>query len=476
MKKFFVLTLTLVCLTSLVFASGSRQSGGSVPTLVWYAMDPYNQDDLAENLRIMSDYTQEKIGIRFEMRKWDTIERMRMIINSAEPFDITWIGALQYEELVSLGALADITDTLPSQVPALWNYVPQLLWNGAKVNGKIYAVPAYKDTSSTLFGFFDERYVRKYNLDTNFKLKDYIGDMDKAFRAMKAGEGPSFYPLLATKGGTEIRYFIGEKYDDLGIGLSNFLGVRLDDQNRRVVAILEQPENIEVLRVVHRWYQDGIINPDAPQIEAVPRGAPFVFDQAWPSKAQTLATQHGIERYIPVQLTTPMINTHTIRGSMLAVGANSRYKNETLKLIELINTDHKFRDMLAYGIEGKHFNYVSPNVIHRITDTYFTYEWAQGTFFNMSTTDDQPPTTWDEVRKQNADAFASVLNGFSMDIAPVRNEIANVLAISQRYYPEISIGVTNPDTAIPQLMAALRDAGFDRIIAEAQRQIDAYYK
>jgi putative aldouronate transport system substrate-binding protein len=472
MKKAIALTLALLCLGAWAFGS-PRSQRSSVPTLAWYALSPQDPEDLPENLRIMSDYTQEKIGARFEIRPW-TVERMRLVVSSGEALDLMWIGAINFQEFYSQGAFADITDLLPSQAPALYNYIPQFLWNGASENGRIYAVPAYKDTSSTLFGFLDARYARKYNINTEFTIGDYIKEMDAAFRTIKAGEGSQFYPMNFAKGGIELRYLTGEKYDDLGAGLNNFMGVRADDPSRRVISLLEQPSSLEALRIVHGWYRDGIANPDAPQIEEVPRGIPFVFDQAWPSKAQTLAVQNGIEEYVPIQLTRPLLTTHSIRGSMLAVGANSRYKNEALKFLELINTDHKFRDMLAYGIEGKHFSYVSPNVIHRLTDTYFTYEWAQGTFFNLSVPDNQPANTWDQVRGQNETALSSVLNGFSMDVSNVRNEIANILAVSQQYYADLSIGVTDPDVVIPQLMAAIRAAGFDRVVAEAQRQIDAF--
>jgi hypothetical protein len=39
----------------------------------------------------------------------------------------------------------------------------------------------------------------------------------------------------------------------------------------------------------------------------------------------------------------------------------------------------------------------------------------------------------------------------------------------------IKIGAMDPEVAIPRFMAELRAAGFDRIIAEAQRQVDEAY-
>jgi putative aldouronate transport system substrate-binding protein len=140
-----------------------------------------------------------------------------------------------------------------------------------------------------------------------------------------------------------------------------------------------------------------------------------------------------------------------------------------------MNTDHKLRDMLVYGIEGKHFEYVSPYVVHRLTDTYTHWEWAQGTFFTLSTTDDQPADTWEQVKRQNEAAISSSVNGFMMDVSNLQNEIANLNPIITRYNNLLS-GAMDPDTAIPQYKAELMAAGFDRVLAEAQRQIDAHFK
>lgn len=43
---------------------------------------------------------------------------------------------------------------------------------------------------------------------------------------------------------------------------------------------------------------------------------------------------------------------------MNAVSINSKYKDECLKFLQLVNTDSKLRDMLAYGVPDKTFKYV----------------------------------------------------------------------------------------------------------------------
>jgi putative aldouronate transport system substrate-binding protein len=461
MKKALVLTLSLLCLGPLVFGAARRQ--GSVPTVVWYLPSPGANaaQDLVDNTRIMSDYTEQQIGVRFELRDI-TGDVRRILVNSGEAFDIMFT---QDFDDARNGVYADITDKVQTVTPALWNYVPQMLWDGVAINDKIYYVPAYKDTSVTVFIFWDKKYVDKYNLDTN-KRPYTIQDFDRDLRIVKAGEGPNFY-------------FYGLQWPDLwaydAVG-SNGMGVRMDDPNRRVVAILEQPDQVAKYKIIQKWFEDGIMHPDSPQLTVFPLGMTVQYDIAWPSKAQFTALGQGIEAYVPVDLNTPYISTGGIRGSLQGFGANSRNLDAALKLIEMVNTDHKLRDMLAFGIEGRNFRYVSPNVVERLNDNYMAMEWTQGTFFNLSTTTDQSATTWDEVRSQNERGVASTLLGFSFDPAPVRNEIANINTVYDRYRTELVYGGEDRDVLIARIMRELRAVGFDRVAAEAQRQIDEFFK
>ncbi|MDR0669934.1 MAG: ABC transporter substrate-binding protein [Treponema sp.] len=469
MKKAIALTLALLSLGSLAFGAARRQSGG-VPTVVWYLAGPgpIAGPDLADNMKIMSDYTQEKIGVRFELRDVVDNTRRSVILNSGEAFDIMFSQS-EISDWVPTGVFADITDRVPVVAPALWNYVPKMLWDGVRWGGKIYAVPTYKDSSLTVFLFWDKKYVDKYALNTG-KRPYTLEDFDRDLRTVKAGEGANFYPYMSA--GSNDLWPNLWTFDSVGPGL----GVRIDDPTRRVVSTLEQPDTLAKYKILRAWYKEGIVNPDAPQLTEIPRGRTVNFDIAWPSKAQVSALANGLDAYVPIDLNTPFVSTGQVRGSLQAFSANSKYIDESLKLIELVNTDSKLRNMLAFGIEGRNFRYIGPNRIERLTDNYITQEWAQATFFNLATTSDQPETTWDEVRAQNDRAVTSPLIGFSMDNTSIRSEISNLNNIMNRYNVELLYGAVEPEVLIPRIIAELKAVGFDKVWTEAQRQIDEYFK
>ena len=100
--------------------------------------------------------------------------------------------------------------------------------------------------------------------------------------------------------------------------------------------------------------------------------------------------------------------------------------------------------------------------------------YTQGTFFNVTPTDDVEFNQWDEVKELNEKAEPSVLLGFTFDPSNVQDEIANCASIMEQYKGELLTGTADPEVTVPQMMQEMRDAGFDDIVAEAQAQVDAF--
>ena len=454
-----------------------RQSGGSggssrsnAPTLIWWQIGT-TTPDLQESLRTISDYTEEKIGVRLDIRQagWgDAVTRFTTMINAGEYYDILFTDGGTYSHFVNLGAFADLTDLLPTVTPRLYDFVPRTLWEGVKIRNRIYSVPTYKDSAATFFIFWDERFVQKYDIDLTQTSYSYL---DQVFRRMKAGEGQRFYPYVMARG---TNTFVFKSFDGISAGLDP-IGVDLSDQNHRVVNTLEDPRVLEILRYLHSWNQAGIINPDANMADNEARGKPFMIAQAWPSVAIPYAQQEGVERYIPVKFFGPIYSTDSIRGSMNAISVKSRHTEEALKLLELVNTDTKLRDMLTWGIEGRHFEYVDGGRAVRKLRDWALVNYQIGTFFIGTPEDTVPPGYWEEVRQLNNSATPSVMLGFTLDLEPIQNEIINARSIWGRYRTDLVTGTSDPDVIIPQIMTELRNANFDRIITEAQRQVDAFF-
>ena len=253
------------------------------------------------------------------------------------------------------------------------------------------------------------------------------------------------------------------------------MGVKYDDESRKVVNLLEQDDVKENLNYLHKWYVDGIINPDANVVTDGGKGAIFSTGQGWPAAAKSWAFGQGIEKYDVTKVFGPLYTTETIQGSMNAVSANSKYKAEALKVLQLMNTDAKFRNMCAFGTEGNFMQYEEDGTVTKLRDDWVWPTYTQGTFFILSTQADGDPDAWNQVKEQNESATSSTCLGFALDVTNIQNEIANCNTVWDKYKNDLLTGASDPATAVPACIEELKAAGLDTVIEEAQKQVDEFF-
>lgn len=440
-----------------------------VVTIKWVAVGsgmPTNYDAWKNHI---NSYLEEKIGvnIEFEVVSWgDWDNRRSVIVNTNEDYDILFTNLNTFAGDVNLGAFMDISDIVKNQTPNLYSYIPESYWEASSIGGKIYAVPTYKDSSVTQYFVWDKELLSKYNLDVSGLHK--IEDLTEALTTIKDGEkAPSF--VLHKDGLVTV---VGNYYDGMGAGLMP-VGVNFTDESRKVVSTLEQPEVMAGLKQLHQWYKDGIINSDAATLAEAPKYRKCFVAQGWSGAAiTTWGPQMGVEA-IAIQYGDTIVSNDSVQGSMNCISSSSKHPDKALQLLELVNTDPYVRDALYYGLEGENFKYTADGKIEKINEEWTMAGYTQGTFFNVSQLATADFNQWEEVQELNANATPSVLLGTSFDWTLVEDELANCIEIWNRYKPEVFTGTTDPETTIPVIMEELRAAGFDRIVEEAQKQIDA---
>jgi putative aldouronate transport system substrate-binding protein len=262
-------------------------------------------------------------------------------------------------------------------------------------------------------------------------------------------------------------------YDSFCSGLP-IMGVRVNDSQREVICVLEDPLFLERLTMLRKWYTEGITNPDANTLVNSSEPQPFFSAVGWPGAESLWQRNKGGSGYVSTVVYGPVISTETIQGSMNAISSQSAHKEDALRLLARINLDPVLRDMFAYGVEGTHFVYEDDGVVRQLNQNWNVEVFAQATFFTMSTTTEQPDNQWELVKLQNDRAVSSVLLGFSMNLTELSSEVAACRAVWDRYRVDFLTGAADLDTAIPQCLEELRSAGMDILISEAQKQINAF--
>ncbi len=479
--------------TSTESGTGSESSTAvdpaNAPTLRWIQIGG-QPNDIEEVTDALNEYSAEKIGVKVEFTflDWGVWgERVKAMLQGGEPFDIMFNTSDIYVSAINLGSFADITDML-SEVPDLVEFIPDDVWSGVTIDDRIYAVPTYKDSAQTQYWVWDKEVVDMLGIE--YENIHTYADLDEPLHLVQEAINDGRitkcnYAFPTVKGG--VNGFM-MNYDAGVAGL----GVRYDDETATVVRVHEQEDLMEQYTYMHKWYEEGIINPDASTAAEGELGSYCVVGsaQGFPGAETGWAQGRGCDEVVIEAWGGPVYSTGTIQGSINSISSNSEYKSEALKYLQLVNTDANYRNMLAYGIEGEHYIDNGDGTVERDQTVipgaadYGPASYAQGTYMLLKPVSPNSPDMYQKLEEMNETAERSVLLGFTFnrtgptdsdpDAVNVEAQVAACSAIIDRYSPELYTGVGDPAVLVPQMYSELEAAGLEDIRAELQRQIDNY--
>ena len=468
MKKFLSLILAL-CMVLCMTAFAAAEEVPTIKIITLGNGQPENYDAWIAHL---NPYIEEKIGCKLEVEciGWgDWGSRRNVIISSGEAYDVIFGDSGNLRKDVEIGAYLDITDKLAEYAPGLVELIPAGYWDACRVNGRIYGVPTYKDSSITQYFVWDVEVLKELGLEEAAMNCHTIQEATPLLQKIKEAKGEPSFPV--TKDGVSQIPFI---FDGFGAGVRG-IGVRYNDKEAKVVKIFEEEDIMAQLKEVRGWYESGIINADAPQMAEGPTYKACFLAQGWSSAAKTVWGPNMGKELVAYTYGPTILSNDSVLGSVNFVSVNSEHPEKALAFLNLMNTDSKVRDAFYYGLEGDNFTYTEDGRVHKNPDSSWGMAgYTQGTFFAVTPTDDVEFNQWDEVHELNDAAEPSVLLGFAFDSSKVDDQIANCKTIWDRYHPELLTGSVDPETAVAAMYAEMEAEGLSDIIAEAQAQIDAF--
>lgn len=447
-------------------------SADEIVNLKWITIGngmPTNYDSWIAKL---NEYIGPKIGVNLEMEvipwgDWDN--RRNIIISTNEPYDIIFGNGNNYVADIKLGAYADITDLIDANMAEFNELMPEKYWEAVRVNGRIYGVPSYKDSSISNYAIWDKELVDEYDID--YKNLTNLEDLTPIFEKLKAEKND--YPVYIKNDGV---YSIFDPYDQLGAG-TQILGVRYDDQSGRVCFTLEEPDVYSSLETFYDWNKKGIINPDASTLTEGRVYNMWRIAQGWESAGVTSWGPQMGKDVVVAKVGDTILSNETVRGSLNMVSTNTKYPEKCLQFLNLVNTDTKLRDMFYYGEEGVNFEYVDVDgetKAHKINEDWAMAGYTQGTFFTVTPIETDTNDQWGEIKALNEQAVSSVMLGFTFDTSDIADQLANCREIWLRYRSEVMTGVQDPAVVVPKIKEELMSAGFQDVMDAAQAQVDAF--
>jgi putative aldouronate transport system substrate-binding protein len=270
--------------------------------------------------------------------------------------------------------------------------------------------------------------------------------------------------------------------------LSDNLGVLMDNgRSKQVVNLFETEDYKTICETIRVWRQSGLLlNEDSALISR----NNFVrtkdifgkLGSYWPGLTHIDSVDAG-EAIECVILGEPNINTDSIKSFCWGISAKSERPVEAMKFLNLMYSDPYVVNLLIYGIEGVHYEIVDAQkgVIDFPKDVsvglsgyaqFRGYFW--GNQFIGHVWNGWPVYLWARTQDFDARAIRSTDYGFSYDPSSVADLADACREVASKYTPLLETGYGDVHALLQEFNEALKDAGINQVIAEKQRQFDAW--
>ena len=475
--------LTILMLLSVFLLTGCG-AGKESSSIRWVTYSDTGAPlDAKEVIAAANAVSKEKIGVTVDL-EFQPAEKLNLLMASGEYYDMvftcSWLNS--FDKNAEAGLYYDITDLVKTETPALYESIGKY-WDCAKIGGRIMGVPILKDMGAEEMFRLNADY---FEGEKGMEIPERMDGIDKIEPFLKAykEDFPAKYPLAMDKGGPA--GFLN--FVDRIAGGVIVIPYKQDTEVPQAMALWDCEELMERYRTLHRWYQAGYIHPDAATIDstASDKSIPVRFGVAWKGyMGYSNPEDWGFHVKTSIY-EGPFLSRQSEQGSMIGIcAACSRERViECLKYIELLSTDRKFRDILAYGIEGRHFEYLDNGTVltnQTGTDRYPARLYQTGSVVNASVASISrdvlaDPDQWEKVYEEyETDGIYSPTHGFYYDVTRKENIITALQAIFSDYAAELRTGTSDPDVVIPKMRSRMEAAGFDELLEDVQDQMNEWF-
>ncbi len=453
----------------------SSSAGTDKPVeLSWYTIGT-PQKDTDKVMEEVSKYTKDKIGVTVKMTMidWgDYNQKMQVLTASGTPMDIMFTSswAFDYVQNARKGAFMQLDGLLDQYGQGIKQVLDPAFLEGSKVDGHNYGVPANKELPSQEVWRFNKNLLDANKLDISGVRT--LESLEPLLKTVKQNN-PDVIPLQVDK--TFIPYV---PYDYL---IEKFpLAVKLDDSSFKVVNVLETPEMKQALQTMHKYYAAGYLPTEAATLESstdVQATGKWFADKATtqPFADNVWSTSYGYP-VVSTPQSDALIYNLSVMGSMQAISANSKHPDKAMQFLNLLNTDPVLRNMVDSGIEGVHYKKVDDTHMENLAESknYDMPTFSLGNIMLTYLNPGDPDDKWEQFKKYNAAGKPAALLGFNFDPSKVSSEIAAVQNAKEAYWAPLMTGTVDPESYLPKAIEKLKAAGLDKIMAEAQNQLDAW--
>ena len=458
-------------------ADSSNQDSYTVKIL---APGDASTDDCAKISEAASKITEEKFNTKVELTRvgfgsYD--QQVNLTLASSEKLDLMYEYCGNVTSAISSGQIVPITDYLDSYGSDMKSQISDSDWKCVTFNGDIYGVPANKE-KATGWGFaMNKEMADATGIDySSIKTEEELEPLLEKVKEMY----PDVYPIVSNNGSMSLM----TDQDDLGGDIGSLESASGD--NTTVINYYGTDEYMNEMKLRYDWAQKGLLMPDASTStenanSLIGAGKGFGrFTNTKPGIEKEMEKEVGKE-VVVLEMVKPYTTTTRV-DIVWYVPHNSEKPERAVQVLNEIYTNPDLANLFINGLEGKHYEIVDkekgivnyPEGVNASNTGYTSLPWAWPNETISYIWEGLDSDIWDQIQEFNKDATVSPAKGFAWDNTEVQNEVTACANVVAKYGPALECGSLEPETTIPKFLDELKAAGADTIIAEKQKQLDAW--
>jgi putative aldouronate transport system substrate-binding protein len=419
------------------------------------------------------------VNLKLTWAPWDQYQsKIELAVSAGEQIDWIWLGSSDMQTLASKKLIVPIDDMLAKYGSLLYKTIDKSMFDTMKLDGKVMGFPAAGNMPKR-----DVFQVLLYRDDLRLKYKlpplTSIENVEKFFDTVKANE-PGMTPLASKSTAYRIMKAFGEG-GFLG-GTNGAAGYELvGGKAAKVYPIQDLPAWKGAVAKAREWYLKGYLPKDILNIDDETALLKAGTAAAVSGSAMTAAENQGtVSQVLPgavlaeavVELPTRVKYVSGNGGNAFYLSAVSKQPDAVLKFWAWPISSQANYDLYCFGILGKNYQIDNGRIKYLNSDYTDFPSWMFKNIvwyrYPVGLTDSYIQTIKDWDKGSVPDPMAS----FIFDPKDVSAELAAFSAVWGQYTNALSTGTLDN---LADVNAKFKAAGQDKIVAAAQKQLDAYF-
>ena len=403
-------------------------------------------------------------------------------------------GSASFQNMAAQGQLMDITDLLPEYGQGILDTVGDLI-GGTTIGGKVYGVTTYRSLVTSVYIVMRTDVLEDLGLLEDAQNIQSLADYDKILEAVSTSEKWSTLSGIVPSDAAGTCLGLGgfylatdsfadaTCYDQLG-DLNKIISINPDGSDPTVVNNFATEEYRAIYDQMHEWYEKGYVYKDSTtnqeQAEQLVKSnvAFSYFSQSEIGIESSKEQACGMPMTC-VLVKTPPISTSNCTKFVWAVPSSATEPEAAVKMLNLMYTDERIANLLAWGIEDVNYVMGDDGMATFVEGedannaAYHTVDFLYGNQFLVHPWEGQGADLRERAKAEMDSVEYSAYFGFSADTTSVSTQLSAISNVLGEYQAGIDSGISEPEV-YEDFLAKLDAAGIQDVIDLYQTQLDEW--